>query len=107
MEWMLITQLNFIFYSCNFKASLITSMISIVALLEAIYFTDFNFWAVGIVTVIWLVITLSVLEFLQNYFSGCILEYILDNKGAELLIDNLKEGVIILDDAEKVVLFAN
>ena len=105
---MLMTQLNFIFYSCNFVASLITSMISIVALIATIYNTDVNFWAVGIVTVIWLVLTLSVLELLQNYFSSCILEYISDdNKGAELLINNLKEGVIILDDAEKVVLFAN
>ena len=82
-------------------------MISIIALIDAVYYTDVNFWAVGIVTVIWLVITLSVLEFLQNYFSGCILEHIVDNKGAELLIDNLKEGVIILDDDKKVVLFAN
>ena len=82
-------------------------MISIVALLFSLESTDVNLWTVGIVIAIWLVLSLSVLECLQNYFSGWILENIFDNQGTELLINNLKEGVIILDDDKKVVLFAN
>ena len=105
--WMLMSLLNFIFYSCNFIASLLTSLMSIGALLFALSATDTNLWIVLIVTIIWLVITLSVLECLHNHFAGWVFESVRTNKGAELLIKNLHEGVVVLDDEEKVVLFAN
>ena len=105
-NWMVAMVANFVFYSCNFRFNLVTSLLSIFALLFTLQDAEVYLATIGAVAFIWLVLTLGVLECAHNNFAAAVFRNI-NNDGAEKLIRNLKEGVLIIDDEVGIVLFAN
>ena len=113
------TVINFVFYSCKFAPSLFISFCSIVAVMICGKDVKIdNIILITITLLIWLLLTFSVLEYIKRRLIAAWLSFLSmnaqenakaddNNSGVDELLENLKEGVVILDDQENSILFTN
>ena len=95
--WMLSTMANLILYSTNLLLSFITCLMSFSALVWSINSVKELDIKIIPVMIIWLTITLFVLNCVKNRMMINILS-VKSNSGIDGIINDLQEGVVILDE---------
>ena len=107
MIWMLSTMANLILYSTDLIQSFIACLMSFSALVWSNRnVKELEIKILPVVMLIWLTVTLFVLNCVKNWMMKDILS-IKSNSGIDGIINDLQEGVVILDEETNKVAFSN
>ena len=113
LVWMLLTLVNFTLLYSNFKFCLPVSVLSLVTFLTGttlVFAEEPNIALLvgkGVVLLLWLVISLSVIHIIAFTAGNNFIKMQLSVEDNLNLIHNLNEGVVVLCDGEEKVEFSN
>ena len=104
--WLQMTVGNFFFYSWKFSLSFTTAFLSLAFFLNMLDKDQINYVVVGLTLILWLFLMFPFMEYARIKMTNALLS-ILSNQNADEVINNLSDGVVILNEATNEVLFTN